>query len=397
MDRKKSTSATRPGAKNKARIPKLRRQKRPQGQDMAFVELNGSRIYCGVWNSPEADEAYRAALAEWAARGRQAPTPRNDALIVECVQAYKRYLETYYRDSPQTLARAKYAFKHLLKMYGRLPAAEFTGVHLRAVRECLLNDKLARNTINERVRLVVNMLKHCASLEMIPPEPYQKAATLEPLKRGRSAAKERPPVKPVDQKHVDSVLERVNKSVGALIQLQLLTGCRPGELLQLKREDIDCSGKVWILELATHKTAWRGKRRIIYFGTQAQSILKEFFLKRKPGEYLFQPMDTYRERSEDGNDHRRPSQKPNQRKTNRTINECYSVQAYGKAVMHGCDAAGIPRWTPNQLRHLAASELRKQYGIEITRAVLGHSCLSTSEIYAEVDQGVVMKIMTERG
>ena len=43
------------------------------------------------------------------------------------------------------------------------------------------------------------------------------------------------------------------------------------------------------------------------------------------------------------------------------------------------------RWTPNQLRHARATEIRKQYGIESASSVLGHSQLSTTEIYAEQD------------
>ena len=41
------------------------------------------------------------------------------------------------------------------------------------------------------------------------------------------------------------------------------------------------------------------------------------------------------------------------------------------------------RWHPNQLRHTAATMIRRQYGAEAAQAILGHSELSTTEIYAE--------------
>ncbi len=42
-------------------------------------------------------------------------------------------------------------------------------------------------------------------------------------------------------------------------------------------------------------------------------------------------------------------------------------------------------WHPHQLRHNAATDLRRQFGIEATRVVLGHASAVTSEIYAEMD------------
>jgi site-specific recombinase XerD len=48
-----------------------------------------------------------------------------------------------------------------------------------------------------------------------------------------------------------------------------------------------------------------------------------------------------------------------------------------------CEILGIAAWTPNRLRHNAATRFRKKFGIEIARLLLGHSKLSTTEIYAE--------------
>ncbi|MBQ2849213.1 MAG: site-specific integrase, partial [Thermoguttaceae bacterium] len=45
---------------------------------------------------------------------------------------------------------------------------------------------------------------------------------------------------------------------------------------------------------------------------------------------------------------------------------------------------GVPSWSPNQLRHAAATEIREKLGLEVARIVLGHSSTSTTEIYAEI-------------
>ncbi|MGO9468813.1 MAG: tyrosine-type recombinase/integrase, partial [Isosphaeraceae bacterium] len=45
----------------------------------------------------------------------------------------------------------------------------------------------------------------------------------------------------------------------------------------------------------------------------------------------------------------------------------------------------VPNWSPNQLRHAAATEIRAKYGIEGAQVILGHSQVTTSQIYAEVN------------
>ena len=55
------------------------------------------------------------------------------------------------------------------------------------------------------------------------------------------------------------------------------------------------------------------------------------------------------------------------------------------------------RWSPNRLRHSAATHLRKQFGIEAARVVLGHSSAGVTEIYAEQDLQRAAEIMGRVG
>jgi integrase len=43
----------------------------------------------------------------------------------------------------------------------------------------------------------------------------------------------------------------------------------------------------------------------------------------------------------------------------------------------------LPLWSPNRLRHSAATKIRAVYGLEAVQTVLGHASMNTSEIYAE--------------
>ena len=54
-------------------------------------------------------------------------------------------------------------------------------------------------------------------------------------------------------------------------------------------------------------------------------------------------------------------------------------------------------WSPNQLRHSAATFLRKEFGIEVARIILGHSSAAVTEVYAELDQARAMEVMAQIG
>ena len=57
----------------------------------------------------------------------------------------------------------------------------------------------------------------------------------------------------------------------------------------------------------------------------------------------------------------------------------------------------IPVWSPNQLRHNAATELRKKYDIETVRTILGHATGFTTEVYAELDVAKAKRVLAKIG
>jgi len=59
--------------------------------------------------------------------------------------------------------------------------------------------------------------------------------------------------------------------------------------------------------------------------------------------------------------------------------------------------AGVPHWTPNQLRHAGGTEVREKFGLEYAQAVLGHSSMNTTEIYAKVSFEKAAKVAKEIG
>jgi site-specific recombinase XerC len=55
------------------------------------------------------------------------------------------------------------------------------------------------------------------------------------------------------------------------------------------------------------------------------------------------------------------------------------------------------RWAPNQLRHLLATRVRRESGIEAAKVLLGHSQLNTTGIYAEQDRQRAIEVAQKIG
>jgi hypothetical protein len=75
----------------------------------------------------------------------------------------------------------------------------------------------------------------------------------------------------------------------------------------------------------------------------------------------------------------------------------YGVASYRRAIHRACDLAKIERWSPNRLRHTAATRVRREMGIDAARALLGHSDADTTTIYAERDQELARTAMERLG
>jgi integrase len=382
------------------RVPKLCYHKPSRRY---YVRLDGQFHYLGS-DEAEAQTLYAQRLHEWKT-GQLAVDP-DDRRVCELIDQYSAAMVIHYAPMPRSWDRGKSAMKWFNDHMGRKRIADFSVMDLRLVREAMNTpDKngdrpLCRSEINRAISAIVHCLKWGVSMKLCPVAVWHECTTLEALHAGRCEARETQPVGTVDAKRLKAVKAVVNASVRAMIEIQELTGARPGEVCGLKAEMIDRTVDPWHCELVKHKTAHKGKRRVLFFGPKAQKVLTPLLLKRAPGEYLFQPKDAWGEQvskkqSKDGG--RREGQLPTQRKTERTVRECYDKDTYAKAVGRGCEKAKVDHWSPNQIRHARATEIRKERGIEAAGAVLGHAHLNTTEIYAEVNLELARKVAAEMG
>jgi integrase len=403
-----------------SRIPQYCKHK---GTGQAVVTIDGRDIYLGLYGTVDSRSRYNQIVAEWLAAGRRLPEDPQAVTVAEVVAAFRRYARTYYKNSDGTISREAdnydEAVKPLVKLYGRLPAVEFGPIRLKAVREAMIADARVRTNINRHMSRIKSVFKWATSAEMIPPQVFHGLLSVSGLRQGRCEAKESDPVKPVPDEVVNATLPHLPSVVRAMVELQHLTGARPGEICSMRIGEVDRSTQIWRYCPAAHKTAHHGHHRTIFIGPRAQAVLKPFMRKLDPSAFIFSPtaalLEMRQRRSESRktplgqgnaagrNIARQPKRKPG---------DHYDVHGYRRAIARATDTADlwakggrivandqrvIPRWNPHQLRHSAATTIRKRFGIEGAQHVLGHSQIKTTELYAEKNSQVAEKIAASVG
>jgi len=182
--------------------------------------------------------------------------------------------------------------------------------------------------------------------------------------------------------------------------------------------DLERSDRVWAYRPQSHKTQHFDRDRVIFIGPKAQAILSPFLIRASDA-FCFCPAESEAAHNVERRQNRKspmtPSQAARKQKSSpqRTAGRRYTTDSYRRAIHRACDLADtaarekvevtasnerlVPRWSPNRLRHTAGTELRKRFGIEASKVVLGHSNLDVTEIYAERDLARAAEIIREVG
>ncbi len=292
-----------------------------------------------------------------------------------------------------------------LAEYDDLPVSQFGPLRLKAVREAMIKatgkhgKPLSRGYINDLIGRIVRMFRWGVENEIVEPSIHEALKAVSGLRIGRTTAPDHDPIEPVDDAILEATIAKCSPTVAAMIRIQQLTGMRPGEVCQLTPGMIDRSGDVWVAKFKKHKTAWKNKRRQVCFGPQAQKILLPFML-RPDDQPLFSPADSEKWRLEQRHAARVTKEGyGNCRSANakRQAGSCYDTNSYRKAIWYAIAKAFPPptdeseldmwkekyRWSPNQIRHLTATEIRKRFGLEAAQVILGHSHADVTQLYAE--------------
>jgi integrase len=464
--------------------PSLRRHKRLK---QGVVTLNGKDIWLGVWRDDQEEPPaavrtrYHQEIAEWEARGRlpalvKANTTKEDdagVTVAELILAFMRHAEGYYRqpDGKPTNEVSEFvmSLRPLNHLYGATAAREVGPLKLKAVRELMVKGyehptygeqpALCRGVVNARIRRIARCYRWASGEELVGIDVYLALKNVKGLAKNRTAARESEPVLPVAIEDVDATLPHLSPMLNGIVRLQLHTGARPGEARIIRLGDIDrgesrevsaatkepLPAQVWLYRPASHKTAYRGKNRVVAIGPKGQAVLREFIKIRCPlcglmgrpprigspdgcicgpcadrmtevgicgpwqrieaqpaDAYLFSPTEAATERNLDRRAKRKTKVQPSQvcrkkPKAQKQPGRVYTKNLYAKHLKDACQAAGVQEWQANQLRHTRATEIRKRYGLEAAQVALGHATADVTQVYAERDLTLAVKVASEIG
>lgn len=78
-----------------------------------------------------------------------------------------------------------------------------------------------------------------------------------------------------------------------MVQLQLCTAARPGEIVSMRLGDVNTAAPIWEFLPRAHKTEHHEKGRVILIGPKGQAILREFLSEALAGldSHVFSPAD----------------------------------------------------------------------------------------------------------
>ena len=383
------------------RAPSLRQHKPSR---RAVVTFSVRDYDLGRFGSQESEAEYRRLLAEYLSGGLRATPRAADLTINELLIEYLKFADGYYLKNGEPTKEPediRYATKPLRQLYGHTLAAEFGPLRLKAVRQAMVDAGWCRNLVNQRVGKVTRLFKWAVSEELIPASVHHGLKAVTGLRRGRSGVRESPPVKPVPMDFVEAIRPHVSRQVWAMIQLQLLTGARPGEIVTIRTCDIDTGGRAWVYSPGSHKGEHHDKDRRIYLGPRAIEVVRPW-LRPELEAFLFSPAEAMAERRAVQRRGRKTPVQPSQRsrkkvRPKKRPRERYDTDSYRRAIAYGCKLAGVPSWHPHQLRHNAATLLRREFNIDVARAVLGHAAPAITERYAERDEALAVEAMLRVG
>ncbi len=280
----------------------------------------------------------------------------------------------------------------LRQVAGAMAVDDVTAVTVAKARQWILDNLPGncRNTVNKKASRMVRIFRWGSQPErsLVPALVYAQLVTIQPLPYGRCSARETQGLQDVSRDRIndlmatlfdppkhpgnaDKVTMLARRRLATMIELQLETGMRPGELCSMTVEAIDKTGNrgtggtggpdgIWLYRPDEHKTEHRGKERIVVLFEPARNLITRWLTTNsiKAGRLFEMRVDSFR-----------------------------------TSVQRALKRAGLESFTPQQLRHTMGTEVRREYGLDAAQVLLGHSSARTTEGYAHVRLEEVIKSM----
>lgn len=334
------------------KIPKLCRHKR-RGHAYVVDPETGRQVYMGAWGTVDANQKYSAWVAEFTRRNRPVTVASLSAprSIGELAGRWLEYCGTTYRRAdgrPTGEIHACIRAAELLKSVANQAIESLTRADLLNIRQQLVEQNLSKQTIKHYISRICRCFRWGSDREWVDTDQALRLERLPPLRgnEGRLAKV----LRGIPRRHIFQIYRHLKPNWKPLFLWHLLTGQRAETSLSVTIEDLDRTRIPWVYTPAQHKNLAKGLPLTIMVGPRARKTLEPFIWQAKKG-LLFPG------RSASGAAYRGPRQ--------------YS--GYASAMATACKSAGIPHYTPRQVRHTAATFLVQKLVPEaIIGAILGH-------------------------
>ena len=314
--------------------------------------------------------ALDAAHRMWESATRTERRSPQGARVDDIIDAWITHAAEYYRGDGSKYATPT---RDLRDLFGARHVCELRHADMLAVRDAYVRRGWSRASVNSALWVLRAMWTWALDEALIPAAAKAELTQVKNLKAHRSPAPEPPPVRPVDDATIAATLALLTPATADMARVHRLTGMRPGELCAMRWELIDTSRLPWVYRPSDHKNAWRGQPRVVCIGPRARAILEA---RRRPSGPCFSPIDAVREmmdaRVAAAETHRR-GERAFYADATRRPGEAWTTGSYTGALEKAAKRAGLPAWGANRLRHAFATEVRRRFGLEACRAVLGHS------------------------
>lgn len=351
-----------------------------------------------------------AAARYWEEHTRATRRHEKEGITVSelCAQ-WDAHCKECYRDAEgkptSTATNAILDVRMFRTMFGNASLHELTHNDMLKLRDALLRSGVSRHTINVRLWRTKYMIAWALDEALIPATVKAELTQVQNLKRGRSAARERRPVRPVDDATIAATIAHMMPNTADMVRLHRVTGMRPCELCAMSWADIDVTRKPWVYRVpqTANKNAWRGDfgvPRVVCLGPRAREILSRHVATAQTSREsaIFSPqvamMEYVTRRREERVTPYYGAKKGTENAPHvpRKLGDRWTTDAYTKTIRAACERANITPWGANRLRHAFGTDVRRQFGLESAKAVLGHTdggCITDVYTFDAVEEEMI--------
>ncbi len=293
------------------------------------------------------------------------PTAQTTLSLSSMIKKFQTYLEYEKNVSPKTYENYTLWLERFLKHVWDVKVTDITSLDVLDFRIGLTKRTLSKKTINYHIVAIRSFLKFCLKhdIDVISPDKLELGKT-PPRVVSFLNETEVENILSMPEKHEKkNLIKRLRDE--AILLVLYGTGLRVTELVSLKKTDVKLDSNQFRVI-----GKWQ-KMRAVFFTKRAREKLEEYLEARKDeSPYLFINLSNF---------------KSGKWLTRNSVEEL--VREYARYAWLD------KKVTPHTLRHsFATALLKKGADIRSVQAMLGHSSITTTQIYTHVDDKFLQEV-----